>query len=348
MILMGMDPAHPHHPRLKRIEESIQSGSALTSQLLGFARGGKYQIKPVNLNTTLRETARMFGRTRKEIVIREQYDKCIWTVEADVRQMEQVFLNLFVNAFHAMPGGGDISLMTQNHFVRDGSDQQVHLNPGKYVKISVTDNGTGMDEKIRRRIFDPFFTTKSKGRGTGLGLTSAYGIITNHGGVIDVMSKPGNGTTFTVYLPASNQEPAKEEPVSELFLKGDETVLVVDDEAEMIEVMQDMLHALGYLTLSASTGKMAIDLYHQHQHEIGLVILDMIMPETGGREAYEELKKINPEIRVLLCSGYSTAGKAEEILNRGCNGFIQKPFNAGELSIKLREILDGPGHSTTQ
>ncbi len=345
MILMGVDPGNPHHLRLKRIEESIRSGSALTSQLLGFARGGKYQIKPVNVNTALRETARMFGRTRKEIVIREQYEKCIWTVEADVRQLEQVFLNLFVNAFHAMPGGGDLSLMTQNHIVRDGSDHPVYLNPGKYVKISVTDNGTGMDEKIRRRIFDPFFSTKSKGRGTGLGLTSAYGIIKNHGGSIDVVSKPGIGTTFTIYLPASIQEVVTEESVCELFLKGDETVLVVDDEAEMIEVMQDMLHTLGYVTLSASTVKMAIDLYRQHQHEIGLVILDMIMPETGGREAYEELKKINPEIRVLLCSGYSTAGKAEEILNRGCNGFIQKPFNAGELSIKLREILDGPGHS---
>ncbi|MFZ3045360.1 MAG: ATP-binding protein, partial [Desulfatirhabdiaceae bacterium] len=346
LMMMRIDASHPHFIKLKRIEESIRSGSALTSQLLGFARGGKYQVKPVNVNNALQETAKMFGRTRKEIVIREQYEKGLWAVEADARQLEQVFLNLYVNAFHAMPGGGEIRLMTENCTIRDVFDGQVQLKSGKYVKITVADNGIGMDEKTRIRIFEPFFTTRGVGRGSGLGLASAYGIIKNHHGQIDVASKPGIGTTFSIYLPASTKEMEKEEDVCEMFLKGNETVLLVDDEIEMLDVIRDMLHTLGYTTLSASSGKKAIDIYRRKQKDIDIVILDLIMPEIGGREAYESLKNMDPAVRVLLCSGYSTAGKAEEILNSGCNGFIQKPFTSAELSIKLREILDGPVHSS--
>jgi CheY-like chemotaxis protein len=214
------------------------------------------------------------------------------------------------------------------------------IEAGKYVKISVTDTGVGMDKSTLDRIFDPFFTTKEMGRGTGLGLASAYGIIKNHLGFINVSSEQGEGTTFNIYLPASEKAVVDEKRLSEKVLKGKETVLLVDDEDMILDVGKAMLEKMGYIILTAKGGKEAIESYKQNQDKIGIVILDMIMPDIGGGEAYDKLKAINPQIKVLLSSGYSIDGHATEILKRGCNGFIQKPFNIIDLSKKLREVLD--------
>jgi CheY-like chemotaxis protein len=222
------------------------------------------------------------------------------------------------------------------------------VDSGNYVKISVTDTGVGMDEATRQRIFDPFFTTKEMGRGTGLGLASVYGIIKNHDGVINVYSEKGEGTTFDIYLPASEMEVTisekevtrKDEKLAGDILKGTETVLLVDDEDMILHVGNGMLKEMGYNVLLARGGKEAIQVYRKDKDQINLVILDMIMPDIGGGDVYDRLKEVNPDIKVLLSTGYSINGQATEILERGCNGFIQKPFNIKELSDKIREILD--------
>ncbi|HED00608.1 MAG TPA: response regulator [Proteobacteria bacterium] len=288
----------------------------------------------------MRSSASMFGRTKKDITIREKYDPDLCTVEADQGQIEQVLLNLYVNAWHAMPAGGDIYLETNNVILDESYIKPYKVQPGRYAKISITDTGVGMDETIRRRVFEPFFTTKEMGRGSGLGLASAYGIIKNHGGIINVYSEKGHGTTFTIYLPASEKKIVREKGMSVMMVKGTETILFVDDEEMIRNVGQELLEELGYKVLIARDGEEAVNIYKANKDGIDLVILDMIMPGTGGGEAYDRLKGIDPGIRVLLSSGYSINGEAAKILERGCSGFIQKPFDMQGLSTKIREILD--------
>ncbi len=340
LMLLGVDSSHPHYERLKNIEQSVQRGAELTKQLLGFAMGGKYELKPTDLNELIEDQNRIFGRTKKEITIHTKYRKDIWTVEVDQGQIDQVLLNLYVNAWQAMPGGGDLYIETENITIDENFSKQYQAEPGRYVKISVIDTGVGMDEATRERIFEPFFTTKEKGRGTGLGLASVYGIIKNHGGIINVDSKNGEGTTFNIYLAASEKEVIKEKELPEELLKGTETVLLVDDEDMIIDVGKDVLKTLGYKVLPARGGKEAIEIYEKSKDKIDMVILDMIMPEMGGREVYDHLKEINPDIKVLLSSGYSANVPVMEILERGCDGFIQKPFNMKQLSQKLRDVLE--------
>jgi signal transduction histidine kinase/ActR/RegA family two-component response regulator len=340
LMRMDNDSSHSHNEHLKGIEDYVKSAGELTKQLLGFARGGKYEIKPTDLNKFIKKQNRMFGRTRKEITIRGRYEKNLWTVDVDQGQIEQVLLNIFVNAWHAMPGGGNLYIQTENIVIDEFFYRPYHVEPGKYVKISATDTGEGMDNATQQRIFDPFFTTKEMGRGTGLGLASVYGIIKNHGGFINVYSEKGEGTTFNIYLPASEKEVVKENKSQKEVLKGAETTLLVDDEDIILDVGPGIIEKLGYEVLIAKSGKEAIGIYEKNHDRIDMVILDMIMPEMGGGETYDKLKEINPGIKVLLSSGYSIDGEATKILERGCNDFIQKPFNMIDLSRKLRKILD--------
>jgi CheY-like chemotaxis protein len=340
LMLLDADSGHPHYEHLKGIEVYVKSAADLTRQLLGFARGGRYEVKATDLNDLLKRSAEMFGRTRKEIMIHTRFMADLWPVEADRGQIEQVLLNLFVNAWQSMPGGGDLFLETRNVHLQEKDVKAHGLKEGRYVRISVTDTGMGMDEKTRERIFEPFFTTKEMGRGTGLGLASAYGIIRNHGGMIRVNSQPGKGATFILDLPASSKEAATEKTEAQEMPGGTETVLLVDDEELVLQVGEGMLRALGYTVLLARSGMEAVACYREKAAEVHLVILDLIMPRMGGGETYDALKKIHPGGRVLLSSGYSIDGQAQEILDRGCDGFIQKPFDLLSLSRKLREILD--------
>ncbi len=340
LMLIQIDPTHQHFEYLKGIENSVQRGADLTRQLLGFARGGKYDVKLTNLNEIIKKSADMFGRTTKEITIREKYEQNLWAVEVDRGQIEQVLLNLYVNAWQAMPGGGDLYLQTENVTLDESYVKPFKIEPGKYAKISITDTGVGMDEQTKERIFEPFFTTKEMGRGTGLGLASVYGIIKNHGGFINVYSEKGEGTTFTIYLPASEKEVIKEKVLSDKILKGSETILLVDDEEMILNVGQGILKSMGYKVLIARSGKEAIEVYKKNQDKIDMVILDMIMPEVSGGKTYDRIKEINPQVKVLLSSGYSIEGQATEILERGCNGFIQKPFSIIDLSRSIGKVLD--------
>jgi CheY-like chemotaxis protein len=239
-----------------------------------------------------------------------------------------------------MPGGGNLYLETENVTLDEHYVKPFSIEPGRYVKISVTDTGVGMDKAIQEKIFEPFFTTKEMDRGTGLGLASVYGIIKNHGGFINVYSEKGHGSAFNIFLPASEEEVIEEKKSAGDTLRGTETVLFVDDEDMIIEIAEELFEGLGYKVLTARSGKEAIGIYEENKERIDIVLLDMIMPDMSGSDTYDKLKEINPDIKVLLVSGYSINGTATEIMDRGCNGFIQKPFKMKELSQKLREVLD--------
>ena len=339
LMLLEMDRHSPQYERLKTVEKHVRLGADLTKQLVGFARGGKYDARPTDINGLIGKSLEMFGRTKKEITIHSKYQKDIWTLEVDRGQIEHVLLNLFVNAWQAMAGPGKLYVETANIELDERYAKPFTVKPGRYVKISITDTGMGMDKATQRRIFEPFFTTKEMGRGTGLGLASVYGIVKNHGGFINVYSEKNEGTTFTIYLPVSENEGYEEKSFPKRRIKGDVALLLVDDEDLIIDVGEQMLRKLGYEVLLASGGEKAIEVYTDNQDRIDMVILDMIMPDMGGGETYDRLKGINPDVKVLLSSGYSINEKANEILERGCNGFIQKPFDLRELSEKIGGIL---------
>ena len=342
LMLHDLEASDPHYERLKRIEEQIQSAADLTKQLLGFAQGGRYEIKSMDINDLIGKTVSIFSRTKKELTVYSKLQQDIWTVDADAGQMEQILMNLFVNSWQAMPGGGDLFIETRNALLDATDAADFALPPGRYILVSIADTGMGMDENTKQRIFDPFFTTKGMGRGAGLGLAAVYGIVKGHGGRICVESEPGQGTTFSIYLPASGKAVLTEIITPRETVKGKETILLVDDEPMNLDVTRELLKSLNYQVYIAASGQEALALYIEKRKEIDLVILDMIMPGISGGETFDRLRKINPAVRVLLSSGYSLTGQAQEILNRGCNGFIQKPFHLQYLSDKVREIMDAP------
>jgi len=341
LMLLETPPSHPHYQKLKNIETQVQSGANLTKQLLGFARGGKYEVKATDLNEFILHNSNLFGRTRKEIIIHTTFDSDLWTVEIDWGQLDQVFLNLYINAWQAMPGQGDLYIETQNIMITERSALTAELPPGRYVKISVRDTGVGMDENTRRRIFDPFFTTKEMGRGAGLGLASVYGIISNHGGMISVESEKGKGATFHILLPAVEAPPAAEEDGKESMAPGGrETILIVDDEAINIEVISAMLEQLGYQAVSASGGREAVQLYRERWSAIDIVILDAIMPGLSGKETFALMKDVNPRVKAILASGYSLDELSSSMMEQGICAFIQKPFRLKDLAQKIKEALN--------
>ncbi|MDI9570196.1 MAG: PAS domain S-box protein [Pseudomonadota bacterium] len=340
LMLLDTPPSHPHFQKLKSIEEQVQSGANLTKQLLGFARGGKYETKATNLNKFILHNSNLFGRTRKEITIHTIFEPDLWTVAVDRGQLDQVFLNLYINAWQAMPGQGDLYIETQNIVLTEESVLTAELPPGRYVKVSVRDTGMGMDENTRRRIFDPFFTTKEMGRGVGLGLASAYGIIGNHGGMISVESEKGKGATFHILLPAVEAPPAAEDKRRGSVAPGGRgTILVVDDEKVNIDVISAMLEHLGYRAISAVGGREAVRLYRENWPAIDLVILDAIMPEIGGRETFASLKEINPQVKTIIASGHSLDEFSTALPEQGIRAFIQKPFRLEDLARKVKEGL---------
>ena len=348
LMLIKTDPEHPHYKNLSSIEQLVQNGADLTKQLLGFARDGKYDIKSTDMNEIARDTIGMFGRTKKEISVYEEYETAIWPVEVDQGQIQQVLLNIFVNAGQAMPGGGDLTLVTKNVILGAQDAKVFGLPPARYVRISVSDTGVGIDDGARQRIFEPFFTTKELGHGTGLGLASAYGIIQNHQGTITVDSQVGQGTTFHIYLPASEIVKKDEKPFLNHNHNGRQTVLLVDDEDFILKIGSEILQELGYTVLTAGSGKEALEIYSKNKDNIDIVVLDMIMPGMGGGETYDSIKAMKLDVKVLLSSGYSIMGEASAILERGCQGFIQKPFTMKSFSEKLREILDDENTSMKQ
>jgi len=340
LMLLKIESEHPNYEKIKNIEKYVQNGTELTKQLLGFARRGKYLVKATDLNEIIDKSSSLFARTKKEIQIHTDFSDELWTVEVDRGQIEQVLLNLYVNAWQAMSEGGNLYLLTENVILDWSYVKPYKVEPGEYVKITVSDTGVGIDSETQDRIFEPFFTTKEMGRGTGLGLASVYGIIKSHGGYINVYSEKDRGTTFTIYLPASEKEAVQEKKKTAAMIKGTGTILLIDDEKMIIDVGRELLKELGYRVLPAMSGPEAIDVFQKNQEDIDMVIMDMIMPGMGGGETFDRLRDINPDIKVLLSSGYSINGQATKILRRGCDGFIQKPFNMNQLAEKIQKIME--------
>lgn len=344
LMSVDLDSSHPHMEHLLAIDEYIKSATTLTRQLLGFARGGKYEVKPIDLNDLVLKSSTMFGRTRKEINIHTHMEQSPLIADADLRQIEQILLNMYVNAWQAMPYGGDLYLRTGSSVLDEAYCRPHEIEPGIYAKVSVTDTGIGMDEATRHQIFDPFFTTKEKSRGTGLGLASAYGIARNHGGIITVYSEVGQGSTFNLYLPLSDGEVSYEVSIETSLIKGSETILLVDDEEIILDVGQAMLERLGYQVVLANGGEEAVEIVLKMGDKIGLVLLDLVMPGVDGGRTFDQIQAIQPKIPVLLSSGYAINGQADKIMKRGCNGFIQKPFTISELSQQVRKAIDEAKH----
>jgi two-component system cell cycle sensor histidine kinase/response regulator CckA len=339
LLLCDTDHTSPLYQRLTNIEKQVTSGAKLSSQLLGYARKGKYELKPFDLNKLIKETAETFGRTKKEVKIGLNLASDLLAVEADPNQIEQVLLNLFVNAWQAMPDGGELQISSANVTEKAMLNRRFRPRPGRYAMLSISDTGMGMDQETMARIFEPFFTTKGMGRGTGLGLASAYGIVKSHGGYIDVDSKKGAGSTFLLYFPATTRSIQEAISMVQDIRNGNGTVLLVDDEEAVLQVGSEMLKRLRYDPFSAKEGAEAVEMYRKNLDKIDLVILDMIMPGMSGSQTFDKIKEIHPDAKVLLSSGYSIDGQASEIINRGCCGFIQKPFTMNDLSAKLQGLL---------
>jgi PAS domain S-box-containing protein len=340
IALFDMEPDHPLYEIFQNIEKNVKRGSRLTGQLLGYARKGKYEVKPLDLNRLIEDISETFARARKDIVLTRSLSQDLPLVEADEGQMEQVLLNLLVNAGQAMVKGGDIRIATRKTAHEGIDDTTFKVKPGDYVMIQVADTGVGMEEETLKHLFEPFFTTKEMGLGTGLGLASVYGIIKGHSGYVTVESKPGKGSSFQVYLPVSERKMAKPGPRQvEKSPAEKETILFIDDEAIVLDVGCKIIERLGYRVIKAGNPREAINVYERHAREIHLVILDIIMPGMSGGEVFDEIRKINPTAKILLSSGYSIEGEARSLLERGCNGFIQKPFSMKELSEKIVQIL---------
>ena len=348
LVQMRMPARNPLTQKLKNVEQYIQNGAGLTRQLLDFARTKPRPTRISDLNFLIHKTARMFGRTKKEIQIDFSGLKATWTVNVDSGQIEQVLVNLYVNAWQAMPGGGDLILTTRNVELNRQTVHPFGMKPGKYIEAAVIDTGIGMDEITRQKIFTPFFTTKERGRGTGLGLSSAYGIIKNHGGFFKVSSRVGRGSIFSIYLPAT-EAPAEREQESNLEpVHGAGTILVVDDEKFITEITREWLGELGYDVIEAPSGSAAVEIYQERKAAIDLVILDVVMPGMDGGETFERLQSIDPNVRVLLTSGYGFNKRAEEIVAMGCYGFISKPYNILQLSQKIGRLLGFCDESSPQ
>ncbi|MBU2490886.1 MAG: response regulator [Proteobacteria bacterium] len=339
LMLHHMGPNHPQSELMKNMEDYVQGATRVTRQLLDFARGGKYELTPTNIKKLIEKTAAMFGRTHKEIRINTDNLNDAGAVEVDPTQMEQVLLNIFVNASQAMPDGGWLYLSADRMDI-EHRDTGTMLEPGSYVKIVIKDTGIGMEPSVLDKIFDPFFTTKEKERGTGLGLASAYGIVRNHGGVIYAKSEEGVGSQFYILLPASGREVISETSENRGILSDEGQVLIVDDELVATKTGKAMLEALGFQVLCASGGLEALEIYGTNQNSIVLIILDMVMPGMNGDRVFRELRKINPQARILISSGYNTSNQINELLRTGLSAFISKPFDLESLSAKIREVFE--------
>jgi PAS domain S-box-containing protein len=331
---------------IESILRNARRSKALVNQLLGFARRGQYNPELLNINQLIIDTIAVSEKIfEKQITLKYEFDECVKTIYGDRNQLDQIFTNLSINAKDAMPNGGDLIFKTKNVYLDEAYlRRDPELKPGNYVKISVSDTGIGMTKEVKEKIFEPFFTTKPVGRGTGLGLSTVYGIVKKHNGHITFYSEPGKGTTFILYFPAYEKE-AAEVVEKKVITKGSGTVLVVDDEEDVRDLVASQLTSLGYTPLLARDGKEALSLYRAHRKKIAVILLDMIMPVMSGKETYKELKRINPSVKILIISGYSQKSEDLDVLDTGALGFLQKPFELYELSKMLNKAIKQKGAS---
>ena len=326
---------------VKKMKESSHRMAQLTSQLLAYAQGGKYQVKTISLSDFIMETLPVIKHAIKASVnIDTELSGDIWSVKADLTQIQMVLSAILMNASEAIDGKGRVLISAKNEkFDEEISKKYPYLKSGRYVCLTVKDDGKGMDPETKNRIFEPFFTTKFQGR--GLGMAAAYGIVKNHEGFISVESELGKGTIIRIYLPEVEAE-AKEPKAPKIEpVKGTGTILVIEDQKMVMDAIRAALERLGYRILEAETGKEAIDIAKTFDGDIELAILDIVLPDMSGREVYPIIMEARPNLKVIVCSGYSIDSPAREILSAGAQDFIQKPFSITEISEKLKEVLEG-------
>ncbi len=325
------------------IVKATQRCSQLTKQLLAFARKGKYQSIPVNIHTIIGEVIAILEHSiDKNIIIKQHLDAQEPVVNGDPTQLQNIFLNLALNARDAMRAGGELILLTRDRELdtADCASMPFKIEPGQVMEISVTDTGTGMDTQTKNRIFEPFFTTKEKGKGTGMGLAAVYGAVRNHKGAVTVNSEVGRGTTITIYLPVTKQrEPASAEKIKSVETSQTASLLLIDDEKIVADTTTRILQSQGFTVTVYTSGTEAVDFYRKSWQTIDCVIIDIIMPRMNGREVFFAMREINPNVKVLLASGFSLDGEAQKIIDEGAACFIQKPFQITELLEKISETL---------
>ncbi len=343
LLLALVSPDDPMREQIQLIHDSGNRAATLTRQLLAFSRKQVLEKKIISINTIVQDFLKILGKMAGEDIIFTTYlaeKSC--TVEADPGQIEQIIMNLIVNAKDSMPGGGKIIIETaevqlDRHYV----DKRIEVKPGKYVLLAISDTGEGMDEDVLPKIFDPFFTTKEQGKGTGLGLATVYGIVKQHDGYIYAYSEKEKGTTFKIYFPASNKttEETENKSTAAALLQGNETILIVDDSPSIRQLIVDILKPLGYKCLQAGSGKDAIDTVREYSGEVHLLLTDVVMPGMSGRDLSTIIGKERPEMKVIFMSGYTENIIVHHgVLEQGIT-YIAKPITPSALTQKIRSVL---------
>ncbi len=319
------------------IEKSAQKGTSLARKLLTVSRKEKLDLKDVDMNVIIEETLDILKRViAKSIDIEFNLEEQLPKIKADPTHIQQVIMNLALNARDAMPGGGTLNIQTERVSRKQGALHGFRSD-SDFVKLAVSDTGKGINGDIQRKIFDPFFTTKEAGKGTGLGLYMVHTIVKNHRGYVHLDSMMNRGTTFNIYLPVVEEGSGETEVLTEQDLSGTSMILVIDDERSIRALVKDMLEPLGYKVRAAASGKEGINIYKDHKDEIAIVLLDMIMPKMNGTEVFRRLQSIDPNVKVVLCSGY---GHEDHTLNSNVKGFVQKPFNMKTLGTVIKNALN--------
>lgn len=328
------------------IQKSAERGASLASKILTVAKKGKTERRVVNLNRIVEDTLDILYRSiPKEIEIKIKLQKELPPIKADPTQIQQVIMNLAINAKDAMPEGGILSIETSKARKEFGVSKGI-TSDNEFVRLTVSDTGRGIEKEMQTKIFDPFFTTKEKGAGTGLGLYIVHTIVTNHRGYINLYSEPGRGTRFNIYLPVYKGRIEEEQEIKIEDLKGSGTVLVIDDEEDILRLTKDLLAPVGYNVLTAKDGREGINIFKERKDEIRVILLDMIMPGMSGREVFQKLKEIDQKVKVILCSGYSEEGfnEIKQLLKTGIIDFVQKPFSRTTLALALKKAITSPKH----
>jgi PAS domain S-box-containing protein len=336
LLMLDKSDSDPGYRELREICRAVERGGELSRRLLTFSRNVESRTLPLDLNLQVRQARELLERViPKMIDIKIRLARELEIIEADPTQIDQILMNLGVNARDAMSAGGELTISTEN------VTREEDPNPGKYVLLAVSDTGQGMDKETLEHIFEPFYTTKEVGHGTGLGLAMVYGIVKNHNGFIECRSTPGKGTTFRLYFPAILQVPAVVQTADAGAVeRGDETILLVEDEEPVRIIGERSLEHYGYTVVTAVNGERALEIYSEKQNEIGVVVLDLIMPGMGGKRCLQEILSLDPRARVVIASGVAEADSREEMAEAGARDFIDKPFDIAQMLSVVRKVLD--------
>jgi PAS domain S-box-containing protein len=342
LLHMKMDEDDPLRIYVERMLVSSEKAVNLTQSLLAFSRKQVIKLQPQTVSTIIRGIEKILQRLLTEDIELKVMtaDKDI-TILADLTQIDQVLLNLATNARDAMPKGGVLLIETEEVQIdHEFTRSHGYGEPGDYALISVTDSGTGMDEMTKQKIFEPFFTTKEVGKGTGLGLSIVYGIVKQHNGYINVVSEPGEGTSFRIYLPATKTAAEEADRIPTDVEGGTETILLAEDNTDLRKLLREVLASKGYTTIEATDGEAALELFLEHKDSIDLLILDVVMPKKNGKEVFDEVRKVQPGVKALFTSGYTGDVVLDKGVHDGVVDFIQKPLSPNELLHKVRTVLD--------